>query len=100
MKAFRSSSASIPSTAESYELVEQMVDKARAASPEELDAFLADHPQHADRLRELLPALLALADFSESGASVPSESAEFGSDQPGQLGDFRILRELGRVEWV
>jgi tetratricopeptide (TPR) repeat protein/tRNA A-37 threonylcarbamoyl transferase component Bud32 len=49
-------------------------------------AFCAAHPDHADALRQLLPALEMLDDLGRSSpASVPDA-----------LGDFRLLRELGR----
>ncbi|WP_152049432.1 serine/threonine-protein kinase [Tautonia marina] len=61
-------------------------------------AVLAAHPEHAETLRRLLPALVLLADL---GCSVVSGT--LGRDRPAirleegeQFGRFRLLRELGR----
>jgi serine/threonine protein kinase/tetratricopeptide (TPR) repeat protein len=64
--------------------------------------FLADHyPNHAEKLREFLPAIEALAELSRSGNwQVPAgndpltDGDGFGSKHT--LGDFRILRQIGR----
>ncbi len=57
------------------------------------------YPEYADSIRQLLPALEVLADLGRSadrravrGLSADLESA----DGAGVLGDFRILREVGR----
>src|SRR5437899_6037756 len=65
--------------------------------------------QYAVQLRELLPALQALAGVSEKSAEVVSNiarSASKGAEWPtdntetpnavGVLGDYRLLREIGR----
>src|SRR5262249_15528273 len=59
----------------------------------------ADHPAHAEQLLRVLPTLLVLADLgrsaSASGAAPPSGGAD-AEPVPGVLGDFRIVREVGR----
>ena len=91
--------SSTPATAPSLaDLVEELTAKLEAAEAIDLAACLVQHPQHAQELRRLFPALRMLADLSRSGnISVPPEerrAAETGLS--GQLGDFRILREVGR----
>jgi serine/threonine protein kinase len=80
------------------ELVEELSAKIETGEAVDLSAYLAAHPAHADELRRLVPALRLLADFSRSGAaSVPPLVADGSGDEtPGRLGDFRILREVGR----
>src|SRR5262245_56896659 len=79
------------------DLVEELTARFQTGDPIDMEQILRDHPEHADRLRELLPALKLLADLSQSvprgGAAIP-----IVSDEPlaGILGDFRILREVGR----
>jgi serine/threonine protein kinase/tetratricopeptide (TPR) repeat protein len=60
---------------------------------EDVESLLADFPEHADELRRLLPSMRMLVSLqaSEAGCGVTS-----GSDLNRELGDFRILRELGR----
>jgi serine/threonine protein kinase/WD40 repeat protein/tetratricopeptide (TPR) repeat protein len=79
------------------ELVEELTGRVHSGGPFDVEAFLREHPDHAGRLRELLPALQMLADFSvsASGAAAPLASPP---DVPpvGTLGDFRLIREVGR----
>jgi serine/threonine protein kinase len=56
-------------------------------------AVLAAHPEHADDLRRLLPAIALLADLSRSGGERGAAAAVSGG---GTLGDFRLVREIGR----
>src|SRR5438046_601960 len=75
-------------------IVEELIDKLQAGETD-VDAFIAAHPEHTDTLRRLLPALRVLADLSSSGQD---EAHAPKSDQAalGELGDFRIIREIGR----
>jgi hypothetical protein len=80
-------------------LIEELSAKIEAGEVIELPCYLQAHPEHADELRRLVPALRLLADFSRSGtASVPPTLTDDAapSSHPGDLGDFRILREVGR----
>jgi serine/threonine protein kinase/tetratricopeptide (TPR) repeat protein len=81
------------------DLVEEVTARLKAGEAVNLDAFLQAHPDHAAELRRLYPALRLLADASHSGdLSCPPDATE--PDGPGaglgELGDFRLLRELGR----
>jgi serine/threonine protein kinase/tetratricopeptide (TPR) repeat protein len=81
------------------ELVEELTARLKAGEPADLDACLAAHPEHAAELRRLLPALRLLADLSHSPGPVLSCSAAAAPEAAevlGQLGDFRLLREVGR----
>jgi serine/threonine protein kinase len=80
------------------ELVEELTAKLQDGTPFDVEAYLADHPEHAERLRALLPALRMLAAVSESGpdGSALPPAGESAGEPPGTLGDFRILREVGR----
>jgi WD40 repeat protein/serine/threonine protein kinase len=91
-------SAALPgqqSCSESFALlVEELTAKLQAGEAVDLDAILQAHPGDAEPLRRLLPALLLLADVSRSqAASLPGVPA---GNELGELGDFRILREVGR----
>jgi WD40 repeat protein/serine/threonine protein kinase len=63
----------------------------------DLEALLRAHPQYADQLRELLPAMAAMAIWGQSRNGV-EEQRSSGVEPPvaGVLGDFRIIREIGR----
>jgi serine/threonine protein kinase/tetratricopeptide (TPR) repeat protein len=65
----------------------------------DLDAFAARHPEQADALRELFPALEMLAHLSGSASPDAGRNAlatQEPSPKIGTLGDFRIVREVGR----
>jgi hypothetical protein len=81
--------------AELTHILEVYLADLEAGHPVDPDRLLAEHPAIADRLR----ACLASLHLVEQGGSVfgpgPHGVAEQGPAL-GQLGDFRILRELGR----
>jgi serine/threonine protein kinase len=61
--------------------------------------YLAEHPEHAQRLQQLLPALQMLADVGRSPAVASADglaSPDAADAAIGTLGDFRLLREVGR----
>jgi tetratricopeptide (TPR) repeat protein len=76
------------------ELVENLADRLQAGEPVDVEAVLREHPDQAERLRRLLPAVRALADLGSSGGSAPAPDG--GEPVTGVLGDFRIVREVGR----
>jgi serine/threonine protein kinase len=79
------------------DLIEDLTARLHAGEVVDLDAFLREHPEHAERLERLLPALKLLADVSRSRPDGLLSVGEEGVDPlAGTLGDFRILRELGR----
>jgi serine/threonine protein kinase/uncharacterized protein HemY len=79
------------------ELIEDLANRVQAGEAIDVEAVIAAHPEHAEPLRRLLPAIEVLADLGRSasagGAAPPRADAEPVS---GVLGDFRILREVGR----
>jgi hypothetical protein len=79
-------------------LVEEVTARLQAGEAVDEEALVLAHPQHAQRLRELLPALRLLADLGSSAdatgpVALPPAAAE---DLAGTLGDFRLVREVGR----
>jgi tetratricopeptide (TPR) repeat protein len=81
------------------EIVAEVTDRLHAGERVSLDEYLRRHPHLADRLRELLPALELLGELASSPGSGDGLSTRPQSDGPatgGTLGDFRIVREIGR----
>jgi tetratricopeptide (TPR) repeat protein len=77
------------------ELIEELSARMEAGEPVALQALVEAHPEHAGELRRLYPALRLLADLSRSGeANLPPDGLESAPGTP--LGDFRLLREIGR----
>jgi serine/threonine protein kinase len=81
------------------ELVEEITQAIEAGTPVDLDAYLLAFPQHAEELRRLLPAVQALGQLGGSERDAASGEGQAGTEGhgvSGVLGDFRIVRELGR----
>ena len=57
---------------------------------------MSEHPAHADELRRLLPAMKLLADLSGSPEAGPATVAQGALALAEPLGDYRIIREIGR----
>ena len=85
------------------DLVDDLARKTRNGESVDLEAFVAEHAEYADVLRGLFPALELLAhigvvegDASVSAAGRTPHEADASVPVEGVLGDFRILREIGR----
>jgi serine/threonine protein kinase/Flp pilus assembly protein TadD len=91
--------ASAPKTSDTRsvelaDLVERLTARVQARETIDVEAICRDHPAYAEDLRRLLPALACLADLSRS---VETGSGPVVCDGlNGTLGDFRLLREVGR----
>jgi eukaryotic-like serine/threonine-protein kinase len=77
------------------ELLDEIRERLQAGEPVDVQAYAEAHPEYAERLEQLLPAMRVMASLGESGASVPPSESDTDFI-PGVLGDFRILREIGR----
>jgi WD40 repeat protein/serine/threonine protein kinase len=79
------------------DLIEVLTARVQAGEPVDLDEVARRYPGHAERLRRLLPALEMMADLGESSPRELEGIVAAGLDsRPGELGDFRIVREIGR----
>jgi serine/threonine protein kinase/Tfp pilus assembly protein PilF len=79
------------------EAVAEITDRLHAGELVDVREHLARHPELADQLRPLLGALDLLARFSSSaGRDGPPTRACAAEELSGTLGDYRILREVGR----
>ncbi len=80
------------------EVIEEFTNCLQAGESVDVDSYIQKHPEHAERLRRLLPALALLDDLGRSVSVVArngmSELREGALS--GVLGDFRILREVGK----
>ncbi len=73
-------------------LAEEFADRLRRGEHPSVTDYAARHPQHADELRELLPAVAQMEMLKRFRG--PAVAVATGT--PDRLGDFRIVRELGR----
>jgi serine/threonine protein kinase len=80
-------------------LCDEIIERIQAGDLVDVAAMAVQHPEHADQLRRLLPALEALVELGATAFRHPSALAtgKVGSDlAPKFLGDYRIVREVGR----
>jgi len=85
------------SDADLARLLERLTEKLLSGESVDIDALAVDHPQHAERLAELLPTMRAIAEVGRAAANSSKDGTEFGDRTDNKtLGDFRILREIGR----
>ena len=89
------------------ELFDQISDRLHAGDRIDLAALQAEYPEAAKQLEQLLPAVELLAELGfatrtrQSACLLPRSmdlphQVSTDAEQAGVLGDFRILRELGR----
>src|SRR4051812_20901511 len=82
------------------QLADSFIARFRGGERPSIDEYASKHPELADEIRELLPALVEL-ELNHSplvGASEPADPplAAIAVVAPRQLGDYLILREIGR----
>ena len=104
------SASAVAADLELAELVDRLTEQLAAGEAVDLDAITAEYPDHAARLRSLLPALRTLVEIGDNSvgnalrgvpAAAPLPLGEGGSRSEsgeglGTLGDFRLVREIGR----
>jgi serine/threonine protein kinase len=81
------------------ELAEEFLERYRKGERPPLKAYIDRHPELAAEIREVFPAMammenIAVADSSLEG-SEPARAAKTTDGPVKQLGDFRIIREIG-----
>src|SRR6516165_5767114 len=80
-------------------LAEEFLDRKRRGEQPTLREYLERHPDLADEIRDLFPALLMMEDLGESSGGTTGSLAADGvaaGVRLQRLGDYRILREIGR----
>src|SRR4051794_36961652 len=82
-------------------IVEGAIERAKKGQPVDIERLAALHPRYAEQLRTLLPTIEMLMRFgdasSQSGRrSGRKEGIAVGLGREELLGDFRLLREIGR----
>src|SRR5205807_7900569 len=79
------------------DLVEELTARLQAGEAVDLAAYADEHPEQAEQLRQLFPALQMLADAGSSARPAPVKAPDaLPAVVPGVLGDYRIIREIGR----
>jgi eukaryotic-like serine/threonine-protein kinase len=82
-------------------LAEEFVERFRRGERPSLSEYAARYPEHAEEIRKLFPALVVMEQIApESEAAGLSSAVDSlrrrNLEHPERLGDYRILREIGR----
>jgi WD40 repeat protein/serine/threonine protein kinase len=81
------------------QIADEFVEAFRQGQRPSVEEFTRRYPQHADEIREMLPALVlmekAKAPDDDPGQRHPAQAAA-AAPPLSQLGDYQILREVGR----
>jgi serine/threonine protein kinase len=81
-------------------LAEEFAERLRQGERPTLAEYVERYPQFADDIRDLFPALVAMEQLKPASddltASHAGESSFLRPAHPERLGDYRILREVGR----
>src|SRR5262249_11092896 len=81
------------------QLAEEFAERYRRGERPPLSEYTNRHPELAEQIRELFPALVMMEGVSAVGGPATGPHAlPLGQDGtiPEQLGDYRLLREVGR----
>lgn len=81
-------------------LFEDFLARKRRGDHPRMEEYLAAHPDWADDIRELFPALLLMENFKPETAELNDDTEENSHIRrdalPEQVGDYRIVSEIGR----
>ncbi len=75
-------------------LLDELAERLRAGEHLDLEAIVAANPRHEDELRRVLP-VMSLLESAGAGAVPPARAAS-PANVLGELGPYRVLREVGR----
>src|SRR5262245_14839657 len=88
-----------PSSADPLgQIADEFVDAFRQGQTPAVEDFARRYPEHAEELRDMLPALVLMerAKSAEAGGLPLQANASTAVAPLMQLGDYQILREIGR----
>ena len=80
-------------------LAHEFVERIRQGEEPTVEEYAAEYPSLADAIRELFPTLLLVEQLGSSVGPDPQRQVSLSSsvsDLPRQLGDYRIVRQVGR----
>ena len=81
-------------------LAEEFMERKRRGEQPTVEEFVARHPQLADEIRDLFPALVVMENLgnvsSDATGSITGPLGRVSGMNIEKLGDYRILREIGR----
>jgi hypothetical protein len=81
-------------------LGEEFADRLRRGERPALQEYIDRHPDLADEIREFFPAMVEMERIKAAREELTGPPAAGPSPPLERLGDYRILREIGRAAWA
>ncbi len=78
------------------ELADEFTARCRQGESPTVEEYVRAHPDLADEIRELFPTIAALERAKSGSGRPPTSSGISGGVDRTHLGDYRLLREIGR----
>src|SRR5262245_12870456 len=80
------------------QLAEEFAARLRAGERPALSEYTSRYPEYAEQIRALFPALVAMEQLKPRPGDLSGEFDGLGGEEepPRYLGDYRLLREVGR----
>ena len=80
-------------------LAEEFAQRIRNGEHPSITDYVKQHPDHAEEIESLFPSIAMMEQLKQQkqeSQEQRSVAVKTPADMPKQLGDFRILREIGR----
>ena len=80
-------------------IADQFLDDCRRGDDPVIDSLVGDHPEWSDEIKDVLPTALLMEQFKRQrnfGRVEADRGVKFGTSYLRKLGDYRIIREIGR----
>ncbi len=74
----------------------EFAESIRSGGREAIDPVVTANPELEPELRDLLPVIQKLEHARQAHAERPAGLATLGSERPDRLGDFQLVRQIGR----
>jgi WD40 repeat protein/serine/threonine protein kinase len=86
-----------PSAADPFgQIADEFVEALRQGKRPSVEEFARRYPDHVDEIREILPALVLMEKAKAPDEALAEEGTPTAGPSLRQLGDYEILREVGR----
>ncbi len=77
-------------------LAAEYIERLRQGESPSIEDYAAQHPELAEEIRDLFPTVAVAEGLKARQARLSDGRATLGAARPERLGDFRIIREIGR----
>jgi serine/threonine protein kinase len=78
------------------QVAEEFADRCRRGEAPSIDEYVRRYPEHSGRIRELLPSVAMMERLKRQVRASAEGAAEPAEPVPERLGEYQIVRELGR----